>query len=343
MKILALGGGGFIGSHLVDRLCRSTQHVLTSFDRTHDKLIEADPPRERLTILDGDLRKSGSRVRDLVREADLVIDLIAYATPSMYVANPLEVVDLNYNANLEVVTACAEAGKHLIQFSSCEVYGPTLGRQEPFSEDQSALIMGPIRESRWIYATAKQLLERVVHAYATAGQLTYTIIRPFNFLGPRFDYLPPPGSTGGPRVFAHFMSALLSGGPMQLVDGGEAQRTYTDIRDAVAGICIAIDGATGQFRNQIVNVGYPGNETTIRNLAHEMCAAYEELVGRKAVSEIVSVPGEKFYGPGYADCDRRIPDATKLLSAGWVPRYKLRETLRYAMGYYVAEKVEVKK
>ncbi len=51
-----------------------------------------------------------------------------------------------------------------------------------FSEDTTPLIMGPINEQRWIYASAKQLLERVLHAYGLQQDFNYTIIRPFNFV-----------------------------------------------------------------------------------------------------------------------------------------------------------------
>ena len=112
----------------------------------------------------------------------------------------------------------------------------TGGRRATYSEDHSELICGPVTKQRWIYSAGKQLLERVIHAYGLEGQLDYAIIRPFNFIGPRFDYLVPAGNKGGPRVFAQFMSALLTGGPMYLVDGGEQRRSFTHIDDASRGL-----------------------------------------------------------------------------------------------------------
>lgn len=80
-----------------------------------------------------------------------------------------------------------------------------LSRLDPFNEDTTPLIMGPICNHRWIYASAKQLLERVLHAHGLQNKLDYTIIRPFNFVGPEIDYLPSE-QAGNPRVFSHFMN-----------------------------------------------------------------------------------------------------------------------------------------
>ena len=107
----------------------------------------------------------------------------------------------------------------MIQYSSAEVYGKA-GDEALCREEATDSVFGPVDKSRWIYATGKLLLERVLHAHGLAGNLEYIIVRPFNFIGPRIDYLVPACAVGGPRVFPHFMSALLTGGPLRLVDGG---------------------------------------------------------------------------------------------------------------------------
>ena len=137
------------------------------------------------------------------------MDLIAYANPSMYVTEPLEVFDLNFMQNLEIAKRCIAHRKRLIQYSSAEVYGKgTEGGA--YAEDSSDGVFGPVHKQRWIYATAKMLLERVLYAHGVAGDLECTLIRPFNFIGSRIDYLVPANAIGGPRVFPHFISALLT-------------------------------------------------------------------------------------------------------------------------------------
>lgn len=339
MNLALLGGGGFIGSHVLEQLLKSTQNKFTVFDRDLTKLNEVRnliPDFEaRVKLVQGDLSESFGTVTDLIQWSDVTVDLIAYANPSMYVTHPLEVMKLNFIDNLEVAKVCSTMRKHLVQFSSCEVYGVSAGRTEPFSEDRSALIMGPVAEHRWIYASAKQLLERILHAYGLEDRLSYTIIRPFNFIGPRIDYLPAPGAVGGPRVFSHFMAALLSDGPMRLVDGGHARRSYTFISDAAEAFEVVLKHIETDCYNQIVNIGSPGNETSIRELALLMQSLWFVLTGRTSKSVLVDISGEAFYGKGYADCDRRIPDISKLSALGWSPKYSLEETVKETMRYYI--------
>ena len=341
--IALFGGGGFIGSHLTRRLLAEDEYRLTIVDIDSEK-IEDVLDHDRVEFHELDIREGdGTTVEFIVEEADVVVDLIAYANPKQYVDMPLEVVALNYDQNLRLVEDCVETDTRLIQFSTSEVYGKTGGRQGEdlvFSEDSSNLVMGPVGNHRWIYATAKQLLERMVHAHGLENDLDWTVIRPFNFIGREMDYLIEDPDAGTPRVFASFMSALLYNHPMYLVDGGDNRRSFTHISDAVEAMACIID-ETDRYNREVVNIGTPGNETTIHDLAYLMRDVYEEQSPSGDLPPIETVPGEEFYGEGYEDCERRIPDVSKLEAAGWEPQYDLRATLEEAMSYYV-EKYERK-
>ncbi len=336
--IALFGGGGFIGSHLTRRLV--DQYRLEVIDITDDKLTGTlDHPNLSFREIDITDPSNDAFCRKIVERSDLVIDLIAYANPQQYIDIPLDVVELNYDQNLKLVEACADANVWLLQFSTCEVYGKVgcrTGEDVVFSEDSSDLIMGPIEEHRWIYATAKQLLERMVHAHGLKNDLEWTIVRPFNFVGPRMDYIIESPSEGTPRVLASFMSALLFDHEIQLVDGGTNRRSFTDIEDAVDAIKLIIEHP-GNFRNEVVNIGTPGNETTIRGFAELMCDVYEDLSPDGNTPPINSVSAEEFYGDGYADVERRVPDVGKLRAVGWAPEYDLRETVERTVSYYVGE------
>ncbi|GJG86379.1 hypothetical protein tb265_15600 [Gemmatimonadetes bacterium T265] len=336
MNVVVLGAGGFIGSHLVDGLLR-WGHEVVGLDRTDEKLVEvldALPPdaRRRWTFHHADIREAMSLVGTLVRQADVVVDLIAHANPSLYVTHPLDVFELNFLRNLDVARLCVAADKWLIQYSSAEVYGKITGA--PYTEDATDSVFGPVNKQRWIYAVGKQLLERVLYAHGAAGELRYTIVRPFNFLGPRIDYLVPAGATGGPRVFPHFMSALLTGGPMRLVGGGTARRAFLDVRDGTAAFRAILDQPE-RTRNQIFNVGNPDNEVTVRDFAALMRELWEELTGEPARSTVEVVSGEAFYGEGYEDGDREAPNVAKMCAIGWTPRHSLRSALQNTMTYYL--------
>lgn len=334
MKILLLGVGGFIGSNLAEHLLNTTTHHVVGMDNDGEKIRDLQANLDRFTFYEADVRDSLEAVEDLVNDCDVAVDLIAYANPSIYVTKPLEVVNLNFFQNLRLVDSCMRYGKRLVQFSTCEVYGRSGGQRKPFNEDTTSLTMGPIRNQRWIYASAKELLERIIYAHGQEGELDFTIIRPFNFVGPKIDYLVEAGSVGGPRVFSHFMSALVAGGPMRLVDGGSAHRSYTHISDASRAIHLVLENPEA-CHNQIINIGSPNNGTTIRQLAYLMLQLFEELTGEKPKAYIEDIAGEEFYGPGYEDCDWRIPDTSKMNALGWEPRLSLRETFKQTMAWHL--------
>jgi UDP-apiose/xylose synthase len=252
------------------------------------------------------------------------------------VSSPLDVVKLNFFENLKITEMCIKHGKRLFQYSTSEVYGKS-GRQGAYDEDTSDLIMGPTTKQRWIYASGKQYLERIIHAHGLLGDIQYTIVRPFNFVGPRFDYLVEAETLGGPRVFAHFMSALITGGPIYLVDGGYQRRSFTHIDDASDAFTILLDSP--ESVNEIYNIGNPATDTSIRGLATYLMGLYEELTGKRPENELIEISGEDFYGVGYEDMDRVPPDISKLRALGWEPTRGMRKTFVDAVEYNLNPKV----
>jgi UDP-apiose/xylose synthase len=355
MKILILGAGGFIGAHLVKKLLEEA-HQVTGVDMWDDKIQEF-LSNDNLKFINQDIREPW-QMNDYIAGSDLVIDLIAYANPGLYVKLPLEVFHLNFTENLKIAESCVRYSKRLIQFSSCEVYGKTIvsfardDLKDPddpkfatFSEESSPYILGAVDKHRWIYASAKQLLERVLHAYGLEKGFNYSIIRPFNFIGPKIDYLLDE-TDGIPRVFSYFMDALIHHTPMKLVDGGEQQRSYTYIDDAIDCIYRIVENPGEVCNQQIFNVGSPYNEVSMRQLAETMrdiyAARYQDV--NKPISDIIEVPGEEFYGPGYEDSDRRIPDITKARTLlNWEPKWKFREMLEITMDYYMTDYMKLVK
>jgi nucleoside-diphosphate-sugar epimerase len=334
MKILVLGAGGFIGSNLVQYLLDEGKHEVVGVDLTDGKLAGIEGTD--FSFVQADVAASPQLLESMIADSDVVADLVAYANPSIYIESPLDVIQLNFIENVKTVDLCVKHGKRLFQYSTSEVYGKPSG--DSYREDESDLVVGPVERQRWVYAASKQLLERVIHAHGLRGDLEYTIVRPFNFIGPRFDYLVPAGTRGGPRAFSHFMSALLTGGPIYLVDGGEQRRSFTHIDDASAAFSILLEDP--RALNRAFNIGNPDNDTSIKDLVVLMLDIYEELTGHRPTNEIIEISGEEFYGVGYEDTNRVIPDVSRLRELGWEPQYDLESTFRETMRSYLGASVE---
>lgn len=335
-RIAVLGAGGFLGSHLVPRLLELGDVEIEAVDQNLRKLECSDA---RVVRRVARLEEPGL-VEDLARRADVILSLTALCTPALYNTDPLGVIDANYTHLVPLVQACARRGARLIHFSTCEVYGrvslDAAGQPMPsMSEDSTALFLGPVHHERWTYSCAKQLLERVLFAHGAHGSLNYTIVRPFNVIGPRMDYLPGIDGEGVPRVLACFMAALLRGQDLMLVDGGAQRRSFISVDEFSAGV-VGIVERPAACRGQIINLGNPNNDVTIRELAEALAAEYARHTGR-APARLQRISAAEFYGPGYDDSPVRIPDIAKAQRLlGFEPRTPLHEMLPGIVRDYVA-------
>ena len=100
MKVLNLGAGGFIGAHLTHRLL-DEGHTVTAVDTHNDKILDI-LGHPHFMYFERDIRHMEFQLDGLVKEADLVIDLIAHANPGIYIKMPLDVFRLNFNENVKM-------------------------------------------------------------------------------------------------------------------------------------------------------------------------------------------------------------------------------------------------
>ena len=331
-RVALFGGGGFVGVNLARRLAESAEFLPVVYDTTDEKLVLRFRDTVPCAFHTCDVLTDAELLDHAVSEADIVVNLVSHVLPKRFIDRPLDVIGVTLKAAMKVIDATIKHDKRLIHFSTSEVYGKTNGRDQVFFEDRSDCVLGPIENHRWIYSTSKQLLDRIIHGHGMAGDLEYTIVRPFNFVGPLMDWLGETDET--PRVFASFMTALMTGQPIQLVDGGHSQRCFTYIDDGVDALMVLLRDSTGA-RNNIFNIGNPQNETTIAELAELMRGIYRQETGKGQVSPIRSVSAETFYGVGYEDCDRRMPDVSKLAALGWKPRTTLEQTFAQSIRYAI--------
>lgn len=332
-KLLVLGGGGFLGSHLVRALLARPIERLTVVDTCLDKLHGVDDGAGRLVCHEGSIRDE-ALVESLL-DTDAVVSLTALCNPSLYNTRPRQVIDANFTDLVPLVDQCTARGLWLIHFSTCEVYGKPDPSGGAMNEEHSALVLGPVQRERWSYACAKQLLERLLWAQHRHAGLPCTIIRPFNVIGPRMDFIPGVDGEGVPRVVACFIADLLRQRPLRLVDGGAHRRAFIAVEDFVEAV-LAVLARPAACQGQILNVGNPENDVTIAELARLMIAHYARQHGGRSDLPCESVTAEEFYGEGYDDAAWRIPDihqAQRLLD--WRPRRALVDVVGAVIDDYV--------
>ena len=362
ITVAIVGCGGFIGCHLLDAILTRTQWrvfgVDLDFYRIQHRLND-----ERCEFMVADL--ADKSVVERIAKYPIVVNLAAICTPSRYMAEAPEVIRSNYDHPAALADACAKSGSWLIHFSTSEIYGRTSADSGLLVEDESELTFGPVTASRWSYATAKLLTERYI---AGLKNLKWTVVRPFNFVGPFMDFMPGVDGSGIPRVLANFSSALVRGEPLKLVNGGVAKRSFTSVFDAVdfmfalfeAGFSAnAVGMASVAAKNvasatenaaeksplsQAFNIGNPDNELTIAELAYKMREIFAEIKGVSAdtVPEPEVVSGVEYYGEGYEDSMRRLPSVEKAerllgFKAKTPIDVVLRESLTWFVNHYGSE------
>ena len=327
-KILILGVNGFIGHHLTQRILETTDWDVYGMDMSSSRLDDM-VSHPRMHFFEGDITINKEWVEYNVRKCDVILPLVAIATPATYVREPLRVFELDFEANLPIVRAAVKHRKHLVFPSTSEVYG--MCSDAEFDPETSNLVCGPINMPRWIYACSKQLMDRVIAAYGMEQGLNYTLFRPFNWIGPGLDSL---FSTkeGSSRVVTQFLSQILRGEPIQLVDGGSQKRAFADIADGIDALMRIIDNPGGVASGRIYNIGNPRNHYSVRQLAEmmlEIARTIPEYATAAARSSIVETSALAFYGKGYQDVQNRLPriDAT-CADLDWQPKVDMETSLR---------------
>jgi nucleoside-diphosphate-sugar epimerase len=333
-RILILGVNGFIGHHLSKRVIATTDWEVYGMDMQADRIEELAGER-RFRFFEGDITINKEWIEYHIRKCDTVLPLVAIATPATYVKDPLRVFELDFEANLPIVRACVHHRKRLVFPSTSEVYGMSGDRE--FDPESSPLVYGPISKQRWIYACAKQLMDRVIWAYGKQVGLDFTLFRPFNWIGAGLDSLST-AKEGSSRVVTQFLGHIARGEPIQLVDGGRQKRAFTYIDDGIDALVKIIANTGGIASGKVYNIGNPRNNFSVRALAEmmvELALEYPEYRPSARKVRIKRTTAERYYGSGYQDVQNRVPKITATQrELDWTPRVGMRDALRFIFEAY---------
>jgi dTDP-glucose 4,6-dehydratase len=299
-KVLVTGAGGFIGSHLTERLVREGHEVrvFVHYNGREDRGHLGDLPVDiqgALEVERGDL-KDPVAVRQAVRDRAWVFHLGALiAIPYSY-QNPYDVVQTNVLGTAHVLDACRSSPsiERVILTSTSEVYGTA--RSVPIDETHPLQGQSP-------YAATKIAADALGESYHRAFGLPVSILRPFNTFGPR---------QSSRAIIPTIISQALS---REVVRLGrlDPRRDLTYVRDTVEGF-VAIAGCDAAL-GRVVNIGR-GEDVSIGELVERIAAR----LGRPLRIETE----ERRIRPPASEVERLVAGTALARSLwGWEPRYSL--------------------
>ena len=310
MRALVTGGAGFIGSHLTEALL-AQGHQVTVIDDLSTGRFEniahlCPDPHFGFAI---ETITNETVMDRLASECDVIFHLAAAVGVKLIVERPVHTIETNILGTEMVLRLANRYRRKVLIASTSEVYGK--GVRVPFSEEDDRVI-GPTSKSRWAYATSKAVDEFLGLAYHREKEVPVVVLRFFNTVGPRQT-----GRYG--MVIPRFVTWALAGEPIQVYGTGAQSRCFCNVADTVRAITGLMEAPAAV--GEIFNIG-TNEEVTIDELARRVKTM------TLSSSEIVHVPYDDAYAPGFEDMDRRVPDIDKInRTIGWKPTLTLDQTL----------------
>jgi UDP-glucose 4-epimerase len=311
VRFLITGGGGFIGSHLAERLMRDGHHVAVIDDLSTGR-------EQNLASLRG--KPNFQLIRDTVENEQTVGTLMAWCDQVFHLASavgvklvaeePVRTIRTTIHGTEVVLEAANKFGRPVLITSSSEVYGK--GARVPFDEDDD-VVMGATRFSRWCYAYSKGIDEFLGLAYHAQYGLPVTIVRLFNTVGPR-----QVGMYG--MVLPRFASAAVRNQPLQVYGDGNQTRCFCHVAD-VTDALVQVQ-SNSQSAGRVFNLG-SDEEISINDLANRVIKA------AGSSSKVEHMSYEQAYGRSFDDLQRRVPKLDRIRElVGFSPKNSLDDIVR---------------
>ncbi len=324
-KVLVTGAGGFIGSHLVQRLIgqgaevRAMTHYRSSPD-LHNLAFLSKEELEKIEVRKGNI-EDPFFVRGCAEGIDYIFHLAALiAIPYSYVA-PAAYVATNISGTLNVLEAAkAEGVERMIHTSTSECYGSA--QFTPMDESHPLVGQSP-------YSASKISADKLVESYHRSFSTPVVTIRPFNTYGPR---------QSGRAIIPTIISQLIANAPEIRIGSTTPVRDFTFVTDTADGF---IRGALAEgVEGEVVNLGF-GKGISIGELAKVLL----EAVGR----DIPIVSEQERLRPVKSEVVELVSNNSKARDVlSWTPQVEIRDGLsqtidfiRENQNYFLSETYEI--
>lgn len=304
-RVLVSGGGGFLGSHLCDRLLKEGNEVLCvdNFFTGNRKNIHHLLDNKNFELLRHDV------THPLYVEVDEIYNLACPASPIHYQFDPVQTTKTSVIGAMNMLGLAKRLKIKILQASTSEIYGDPEVHPQPESYKGSVNTLGP----RACYDEGKRCAETLFFDYHRQHNVAIKVMRIFNTYGPRMH--PNDG-----RVVSNFIVQALRGQDITMYGDGKQTRSFCYVDDNIEGMFRLMnsrDGFTGP-----VNIGNPG-EFTMLELAQQII----ELTNSKSKMIFMPLPQD--------DPMQRRPviDLAKK-ELDWEPTVKLNEGLIKTIAYF---------
>jgi UDP-glucuronate decarboxylase len=303
-RILVTGGGGFLGSHLCERLLGLGHEVIcldNFFTGTKENLLPLlkNPYFE---IIRHDVTVP------LHLETDQVYNMACPASPVHYQKDPVETIKTCVHGSINMLGLARRTGARILQASTSEVYG------DPDVHPQPEEYWGNVNPLgiRSCYDEGKRCAESLFFSYHRQYGTDIRVARLFNTYGPRMH--PNDG-----RVVSNFIVQALRGEDLTIYGEGQQTRSFCYIDDLLDGLIAFMDQdqTTGPL-----NLGNPVEATML-----ELAEAVIRLTGSKSQLVFRPLPPD--------DPKQRCPDISKARAVlGWNPKVALEDGLKETIAYF---------
>ena len=316
-KVLVTGGGGFIGSHIVDKLL-SMDYEVVVIDRQKEipQNLKHNVTNKNFKYYCCDVTNK-ELLEEIVSKDDyeMIFHLAAIVGVKNYIENPLETINVNIIGTKNIIDIALKYDIKILFTSSSEVFGknPNI----PWDED-SDRVLGSTRVHRWAYSTSKALCEHMLFAVYDKYGLPIVIVRYFNVYGPRQKPI---------FVVPSMIKRVLNGQNPIVFGDGEQTRCLTYIEDAVEGTILAATKKVAE--GEVFNIGSEF-EMKIKDIAKLII----RLCGMEGKLHPEFRENHEVYR-SYEDIKRRVPKvekAKKLL--GWTAKTPPEEGIKRTIEWY---------
>ena len=303
--ILVAGGGGFLGSHLCERLLSDGHDVicLDNFFTGSKENIRHLLPNPGFELIRHDI------TWPLYVEVDAIFNLACPASPVHYQHDPIQTTKTSVMGAINLLGMAKRLSIPIMQASTSEVYGdPTV---HPQTEDYWGNV-NPIG-TRSCYDEGKRCAETLFFDYNRQLGVAIKVVRIFNTYGPRMQ-------ENDGRVVSNFIVQALKGNDITIYGDGSQTRSFCYVDDLIEGF-VKIMGTDKEVTGPI-NLGNP-DEFTIGELAENILS----LTNSKSKIVYRELPAD--------DPTRRRPNITKATNIlKWSPTINLQEGLKRTIAYF---------